>query len=45
MALVYLGTDVKHTRRVAIKVLKPELAASLGSERFLRNVLRKGPRP
>jgi len=38
MAFVYLGTDIKHDRQVAIKVLKPELAASLGAERFLREI-------
>jgi serine/threonine protein kinase len=38
MAFVFLGKDVKHERQVAIKVLKPELAASLGAERFLREI-------
>ena len=38
MAYVYLARDLKHDRRVAIKVLKPELAASLGGERFLREI-------
>jgi len=38
MATVYLARDVKHQRAVAIKVLRPELAASLGSERFLREI-------
>ena len=38
MATVYLAEDVKHRRKVAIKVLKPELAASLGAERFLREI-------
>jgi serine/threonine-protein kinase len=38
MATVYLARDLKHNRRVAIKVLKPELAASLGAERFLREI-------
>ena len=38
MATVYLADDLKHHRRVAIKVLRPELAASLGSDRFLREV-------
>ena len=38
MAFVYLANDVKHGRQVAIKVLKPELAASLGAERFLREI-------
>ena len=38
MATVYLAEDLKHHRRVAIKVLKPELAAALGPERFLREI-------
>ncbi|HEX5004494.1 MAG TPA: serine/threonine-protein kinase, partial [Gemmatimonadales bacterium] len=38
MAIVYLADDLRHGRRVAIKVLRPELAASLGSERFLREI-------
>jgi TolB-like protein/tRNA A-37 threonylcarbamoyl transferase component Bud32/Tfp pilus assembly protein PilF len=38
MATVYLAHDLKHDRKVAIKVLRPELAASLGSDRFLREV-------
>src|SRR5439155_19882303 len=38
MATVYLAEDRKHHRRVAIKVLKPELAATLGPERFLREI-------
>jgi tRNA A-37 threonylcarbamoyl transferase component Bud32/tetratricopeptide (TPR) repeat protein len=38
MATVYLAEDLKHSRRVAIKVLKAELAASLGAERFLREI-------
>ena len=35
MATVYLAQDLKHDRKVAIKVLKPELAAVLGAERFV----------
>jgi serine/threonine-protein kinase len=35
MATVYLAQDLKHGRQVAIKVLKPELAAVLGAERFV----------
>jgi hypothetical protein len=35
MATVYLAFDIKHDRKVAIKVLKPELAAVLGAERFV----------
>ena len=38
MANVYLAEDLKHHRRVAVKVLRPELAASLGAERFLREI-------
>lgn len=38
MATVYLATDVRHDRPVALKVLKPELAAVLGPDRFLREI-------
>ncbi len=38
MAVVFLAEDLKHHRRVAIKVLDPELAAVLGPERFLREI-------
>ena len=38
MATVYLAQDRKHARPVAIKVLRPELAASLDAERFLREI-------
>jgi serine/threonine-protein kinase len=38
MATVYLATDLKHDREVAIKVLHPELAATLGPERFDREI-------
>ena len=38
MATVYLAEDLKHHRQVAVKVLRPELAASLGTERFLREI-------
>ena len=38
MATVYLADDLRHGRRVAIKVLRPELAAALGAERFLREI-------
>ncbi|MFN2603580.1 MAG: protein kinase [Gemmatimonadaceae bacterium] len=38
MATVYLAQDVKHDRVVALKVLHPELAASLGPDRFLREI-------
>ncbi len=36
MATVYLAEDLKHHRKVAVKVLRPELAAVLGAERFVR---------
>ncbi len=38
MATVYLARDLKHGRPVALKVLRPELAAALGPERFLREI-------
>jgi serine/threonine-protein kinase len=38
MATVYLAQDLKHHRQVAVKVLRPELAAALGPERFLREI-------
>src|SRR4051794_27349205 len=38
MATVYLARDLKHDRWVAMKVLRPELAAALGAERFLREI-------
>ena len=38
MATVYLAEDLKHQRQVAIKVLKPELAAVLGAERFVQEI-------
>jgi serine/threonine-protein kinase len=34
MATVYLARDLRHDRRVALKVLRPELAAVIGAERF-----------
>ncbi|HTH66006.1 MAG TPA: hypothetical protein VL563_15080, partial [Gemmatimonadales bacterium] len=40
IAVVFLAEDLKHRRPVAIKVLKPELSAVLGSERFLRDAAR-----
>ena len=39
MAVVYLARDLKHDRSVAVKALLPELAAALGGERFLREIL------
>src|SRR5512134_756080 len=38
MATVYLAQDVRHDRRVALKVLRPELSAILGAERFLQEI-------
>jgi eukaryotic-like serine/threonine-protein kinase len=38
MATVYLAEDLKHKRKVAVKVLKPDLAAVLGAERFVQEI-------
>ena len=38
MAVVYLANDTKHHRQVAIKTLRPELAETIGAERFLREI-------
>ena len=38
MATVYLAKDQKHARQVAVKVLRPELAASIGADRFLKEI-------
>src|SRR6476646_15594 len=38
MATVYLARDIKHNREVALKILRPELAAVLGSQRFLNEI-------
>jgi serine/threonine-protein kinase len=38
MATVFLAQDLKHNRKVAIKVLQPELAAAMGPDRFLREI-------
>ena len=38
MATVYLAEDLKHRRKVAVKVLRPELAALLGAERFVKEI-------
>ncbi len=38
MATVYLAHDIKHDRNVAVKVLRPELAAVIGAERFLNEI-------
>jgi serine/threonine-protein kinase len=38
MGAVYLAEDLKHRRKVAVKVLRPDLAAALGTDRFLREI-------
>jgi len=38
MATVYLAEDLRHDRKVAVKVLRPELAAVLGAERFVHEI-------
>ncbi len=38
MAIVYLAQDVKHDRRVALKLMRPEIQESVGTERFLREI-------
>jgi TolB-like protein len=38
MALVFLARDLRHDRRVALKVLRPEISAEIGAERFLREI-------
>jgi predicted ATPase/tRNA A-37 threonylcarbamoyl transferase component Bud32 len=38
MATVYLADDLKHARKVAVKVLRPDLSATLGHDRFLREI-------
>ncbi|MEJ2204801.1 MAG: serine/threonine protein kinase, partial [Gemmatimonadota bacterium] len=38
MATVYLAEDLKHRRKVALKVLKPDVAEEVGADRFLREV-------
>jgi hypothetical protein len=38
MAVVYLADDLKHGRKVAIKILRPEVAAAVGVERFVREI-------
>src|SRR5213082_357960 len=45
MATVYLARDLKHDRSVALKVLRHELAAVLGAERFLREIAVTAARP
>ena len=50
MATVYLAEDLKHHRKVAVKVLRPEFTAVLGAERFLQEItttanLHSPPRP
>ncbi len=38
MATVYLADDLRHDRKVAVKVLRPELAAVIGAERFVQEI-------
>jgi serine/threonine-protein kinase len=38
MATVYLAHDRRHDRKVTVKVLRPDLAESIGSERFLQEI-------
>src|SRR5688572_23052095 len=38
MATVYLAYDLRHDRKVALKVLRPELAAVIGAERFIAEI-------
>lgn len=38
MAVVYLAHDLKHDRQIALKVIRPELAATVGRDRFLREI-------
>jgi len=38
MAVVWLAHDLKHDRHVAMKVLRPELSAAIGAERFRREI-------
>lgn len=38
IATVYLAEDLKHRRRVALKVMKPEIARAIGRDRFLREI-------
>ena len=38
MAVVYLARDLRHERTVAVKVLRPEISAEIGAERFLREI-------
>jgi serine/threonine-protein kinase len=38
MAVVYLAEDLKHRRKVAVKVLRPEIADLIGPDRFLREI-------
>jgi serine/threonine-protein kinase len=38
MAVVYLARDLRHDRLVALKVLRPEISAEIGAERFLREI-------
>ena len=43
MATVHLAEDIRHARPVAVKVLRPELAAVIGAERFLAKIQLTAP--
>jgi serine/threonine protein kinase len=38
MAVVFLAQDLRHDRKVALKVLRPDLSAAIGADRFLREI-------
>jgi len=38
MAIVFLAQDLRHDRKVALKVLRPDLSAAIGADRFLREI-------
>jgi hypothetical protein len=44
MVTVFLARDLRHTRQLALKVLKPELAAAVGRDRFLAETWRRSLR-
>jgi serine/threonine-protein kinase len=43
-AVIFLAEDLKHERRVALKVLQPDIAVSLGTDRFLREITTRARR-
>ena len=44
MATVYSARDLRHNRRVAVKVMSPEIAASMGTARFLSEITQPPPK-